>query len=73
MGLLEATAGGMVVYPTFSRRTSCEDGSPKDAISQQPDPRQLFFERAGQQTVQDEGARLTGSYPASPLSPWHPS
>ena len=54
MGLLDATAGGMVVYPTFARRSSSEDDSPRDPSGPPQDPRQRFFECAGQQMVQDE-------------------
>ena len=55
MGLLDATAGGMVVYPSFSRHSSSGGTSPKDTYESHSDPRQLFFERAGEQIVQDEG------------------
>ena len=55
MGLLDATAGGMVVYPSFSRHSSSGGTSPKDTDESHSDPRQLFFERAGEQIVQDEG------------------
>ena len=55
MGLLDATAGGMVVYPSFSRHSSSAGASPRDADESPRDPRQLFFERAGEQMVQDEG------------------
>ena len=62
MGLLDATAGGMVVYPTFSRSSSTEDASPKEPSSPPQDPRQRYFERAGQQMVQDEGMSLLGKF-----------
>lgn len=55
MGLLDATAGGMVVYPSFSRHSSSGGTSPKDTDESHSHPRQLFFERAGDQIVQDEG------------------
>lgn len=56
MGLLDATAGGMMVYPTFLRRSSSdEDDSSKSPSSPPANPRQSFFERAGQQMVHDEG------------------
>ena len=61
MGLLDATTGGMVVYPTFARRSSSEDASPKEPSSPPQDPRQRFFERAGQQMVQDEGTSPLGT------------
>ena len=66
MGLLDATAGGMVVYPSFSRHSSSGGTSPKDADESHSDPRQLFFERAGDQIVQDEG---TPCFSSSSLDP----
>ena len=55
MGLLDQTCGGMVVYPTFSRRGNSQDESPtKEASAAPANPRQHFFELAGQQMVQDE-------------------
>lgn len=59
MGLLDQTCGSMVVYPTFSRRGSSQDESSKESPTKEAsgapaDPRQHFFERAGQQMVQDE-------------------
>ncbi len=55
LGVMDQIAGGVVVFPRFSRRSSSEDDSPKDPSSPSSNPRQLFFERAGQQMVQDEG------------------
>ncbi|CAK0737023.1 hypothetical protein CVIRNUC_000842 [Coccomyxa viridis] len=60
MGLLDATAGGMVVYPSFSRHSSSGGTSPKDTDESHSHPRQLFFERAGDQIVQDEEASPSG-------------
>ena len=59
MGLLDQTCGGVVVYPTFSRRGSSQDESSKESPTKEAfgtptNPRQRFFERAGQQMVQDE-------------------
>ena len=59
MGLLDQTCGGMVVYPTFSRRGSSQDESSKESPTKEAsgtpaNPRQHFFERAGQEMVQDE-------------------
>ena len=66
MGLLDATAGGMVVYPTFRRRSISEDDSPKSPSSPPTDPRQRFFQRAGQQMVHDEGMSWHGKHSLSP-------
>jgi len=55
LGVMDQIAGGVVVFPRFSRRSSSEDDSPKDPSSPPSKPRELFFERAGQQMVQDEG------------------
>lgn len=59
MGLLDQTCGGMVVYPTFFRRGNSQDESfkespTKEASAAPANPRQHFFELAGQQMVQDE-------------------
>ena len=66
MGLLDATAGGMVVYPSFSRHSSSGEASPKDADESHSDPRQLFFESAGDQIVQDEGTPCFSSIHLDP-------
>ncbi|CAL5218423.1 g101 [Coccomyxa viridis] len=57
--ILEESAGGMVVYPTFRRRSSSGDDSPhspsssRDPALKEAKDRQRFFQGAGQQMVQE--------------------
>ncbi len=52
---LEQTAGGIVVYPTFRRRSSSGDDSFHSPSSPPASPRQRFFKSVGQQMVQEYG------------------
>ena len=56
MRLLEEPAGGWVVCATFRRRSSSGDDSPNSPSSSPAEAaRQRFFQRAGQQMVQEYG------------------
>ena len=52
---LGKTAGGIVVYPTFRRRSSSGDDSPQSPSSPPAKSRQRFFKSVGQQMVQEYG------------------
>lgn len=64
MQLLEQTLGGMVVYPTFSERSSSGSTSPDldsnvEDNDVRPSARQEFFERVGEEVTRGEGITVS--------------